>query len=205
MPQENLPERTLEYRRRRADERQALAETLEKLPEGQTTLELGCGHGHFLTALAEKSAADKKQMNWVGVDKNRERIERAQKKTQRAGLQVHWINAQVEDVLELWPADRKLSEVFILFPDPWPKAKHHKHRFVNEQLLGALAPKMAAGGRLYFRTDNEEYFAQGRALIEAHSRWEIDTQATWPEGLPATIFEGHHPVYQSVIARVPGK
>lgn len=202
MEGEELLPRTAEYIARRENEVRQLKEFLKNLPAGQYVLELGCGHGHFLAALAQKYVDEKRGLKFLGVDKNAERIERAQKKTDRAGLEVKWLNAKVEDVMEYWPAQAKLVEVFILFPDPWPKAKHHKHRFVNEGLLSALAPKMSAGGSLYFRTDNDEYFAEGRALLEAHPKWQIDGQAAWPEGLPATVFEGHHPVYQSVIARV---
>ncbi len=202
MSDEHLLPRTLEYRARREKELRELQEFLKNLPAGEYVLELGCGHGHFLTALAQKYVNEKRGLHFWAVDKNRERIERAQKKTQRAGLDVHWLNATVEDVFENWPAQVRVAEVFVLFPDPWPKSKHHKHRFVNEGLLNALVKKMTPQGRFYFRTDNEAYFEEGRALLQAHPQWEIDPHAPWPEGLPATVFEGHHPTYQSVIARV---
>lgn len=198
---QELP-RTQEYRQRRLDERAEVTAALQNLPAGNYVLELGCGHGHFLTALAKKYADEKRGLHFAAVDKNAERIERAQRKTDREGLEVLWLNAKVEDVVELWPERCRLAQVFVLFPDPWPKERHHKHRFFNKTLLDALAPKMTREGRLYFRTDNEDYFAVGMALLKAHKNWAIDTQASWPEGLPATVFEGHHPVYQSVVAGV---
>ena len=194
------PERTAEYIARRQAELQALKTPMETLPEGVCVLELGCGHGHFLTAYATKRVEEGARLGFVGVDKNPERIERAHKKSERAAVPINWLNAQIEDVLSLWPERCRIAEVFVLFPDPWPKLKQQKHRFVNEGLLEELSRRVSPGAHFYFRTDHEGYFAAVEELLAGSKKWQRTSEEAWPQGLPSTVFEGHHPRYQSLIA-----
>ena len=53
--------------------------------------------------------------------------------------------------------DQCLTRVFILFPDPWPKTRHHKRRLIQDDVIGELARTMKPGGRLRFATDWAEY------------------------------------------------
>jgi tRNA (guanine-N7-)-methyltransferase len=60
------------------------------------------------------------------------------------------------DLLEKLP-DYFLSALYILFPDPWPKLKHHKRRLINTQSLGLFAKKMKKQASLTIATDHEDY------------------------------------------------
>lgn len=53
--------------------------------------------------------------------------------------------------------DGSLDEAFLLYPDPWPKTRHHKRRFVSPTTLGELARVLKPGGTLHFATDIEDY------------------------------------------------
>lgn len=53
--------------------------------------------------------------------------------------------------------DASLDEVFLLYPDPWPKTRHHKRRFISNVTVGELARVLKAGGRFHFATDIEDY------------------------------------------------
>ena len=53
--------------------------------------------------------------------------------------------------------DRSIERVFVLFPDPWPKARHHKRRIIQPEMLVELARVLKPGGRLRFATDWAEY------------------------------------------------
>src|SRR5690606_12675900 len=53
--------------------------------------------------------------------------------------------------------DRCLGRVFVLFPDPWPKARHHKRRFVSTEMLTELARVMKKGAELRLATDDVDY------------------------------------------------
>lgn len=75
----------------------------------------------------------------------------------------------------LWPDDMDLvfdklpdgllSEIYILFPDPWPKSRHHKRRIINDVRLKLFAQKLKAGGKLYFVSDIDHYFDSAREII----------------------------------------
>src|SRR6185312_4628537 len=59
-------------------------------------------------------------------------------------------------VLEKLP-DNLLKRVYILFPDPWPKARHHKRRIISHTMLALLAKKIAPNGELIVATDHLDY------------------------------------------------
>ena len=167
-------------------------------PPAAITLEIGCGHGHFLTRFAEAH----RERFCLGIDILSDRLERANKKRNRAGLtNVHFHKAEAVELLECLPAGISFEEVFLLFPDPWPKKRHHKNRLVRADFLESLAARMAPGGRFYFRTDHAGYFADGREVLEQHPRWKIVPDAPWPFEEP-TVFQLKAPAYQSLVAVV---
>jgi tRNA (guanine-N7-)-methyltransferase len=188
---------SFEYPEEHKKQLQRLTALLNELPVGDYVLELGCGHGHFLSALA---VLEKGARNYVGVDKKHDRLARGQKKSDRIGMKVHWIWGSAGDVLDCWPENRIVRDCFVLFPDPWPKKRHWKHRFVNAAFLSSLARIWAPRSRLFFRTDHEGYFSDVWQLISESSLWQIDPVVQWPGPLPQTVFEEHHPRFDSLIA-----
>src|ERR1700735_4400804 len=74
-------------------------------------------------------------------------------------------------VIERLP-DASLGRVFILFPDPWRKARHHKRRVVSTPVLDALARAMKDGAELRLATDHVEYLRWMLALAPAHPAFE---------------------------------
>jgi tRNA (guanine-N7-)-methyltransferase len=161
------------------------------------SLELGCGHGHFLTAYAATHAAE----FCVGVDLLRERLERAKKKAGRMRLDnVSWVKGDADEVLSAWPDDLRVKRhIFILFPDPWPKRRHWKNRLIQREFLSQLAARCAPGARLCFRTDHAPYFAAARAEIAEHSEWDLDGASVWPHEV-VTVFQARAPSYESLVA-----
>jgi tRNA (guanine-N7-)-methyltransferase len=90
------------------------------LPDRAFVWELGCGHGHFLTAYA---AAHPDQL-CLGVDLSGERVARAQRKQHRAQLEnLYFLRADARLFLEALPPTAKCSAIYVLFPDPWPKLR----------------------------------------------------------------------------------
>ncbi len=149
------------------------------------TLELCCGHGHFLANLA----AERPELFHLGIDYCRERIARAERKQERSGRDnLRFIRAEVFEFLEAWPGDHAVSEVFILFPDPWPKRKHHKNRVFSARLLARLSAIGAPGAKLFFRTDSDDYFQQARRLGAQSPDWLAAGDEPWPLEY-ATIFQ----------------
>lgn len=141
------------------------------------TLEIGCGHGHFLAAYA----AAFPQEFCVGLDLISKRIERAERKRTLAALpNLAFFKAEATELLLALPPACRLGKIFFLFPDPWPKKRHHKNRLIQPEMLSRLAARSAAGTRLFFRTDHAEYFDWSRELIDAHEAWKTVPDADWP-------------------------
>lgn len=69
------------------------------------------------------------------------------------------IRLYTDDALKLLLklGDATLDEAFLLYPDPWPKTRHHKRRFVSATTLGELARVLKPGARFNFATDIEDY------------------------------------------------
>ncbi len=193
------PLRTAEYLARRdtlvADLKKTLREILTAKPH--VTLEIGCGHGHYLTGYA----AAHPHTFCLGIDLLKDRIARATRKRDRAGLpNLVFLQAEATDVLASLPASTTLSAVFILFPDPWPKRRHHKNRILQPEFLTALARKTSPCARLHFRTDYAPYFDDARRTLAAHPDWRLAASAeAWPFELK-TVFESRAATFQSLIA-----
>ena len=157
-------------------------------------LEAGCGHGHWLTDFALSRTAD----DFVGIDIIGDRIDRANRKAARAGLEnVRFLKAEAGEFLNLLPPGCSISSVYILFPDPWPKKRHWKNRLMNVAFLDELASRCQSGARLYFRTDHEGYFEWTRELMPEFASWRVDSDAAWPFERE-TVFQSKADSYQSL-------
>ncbi len=147
----------------------AVGETLEPKrlfarPVDAVWLEVGFGAGEHLAAQAEAHRAT----GFIGAETYINGI---------AGLLAR-ARAVALDNLRLWPADirlllpafapRSIARVFVLFPDPWPKARHHKRRLVAGPFLDELARIMVPGAELRVATDDEDYAAWVREELAAH-------------------------------------
>ena len=76
------------------------------------------------------------------------------------------------DVLAALPAV-SLGRAFILFPDPWPKTRHHKRRFLQMDMLDAFARVLKPGAELRFATDDPGYRVWALERLMAHPKFEI--------------------------------
>ena len=161
------------------------------------TLEIGSGHGHYLTAYAEAHP----QKLCIGIDIIGDRLERSARKSARAALtNIAWVHAEVTLFLEALPAETRLAEIFLLFSDPWPKRRHWKNRVFQPEFLTLLASRSAAGARLCFRTDHEEYFDYAQKIAVAHAEWSV-AEEVWPFELSSVFQERAENGHQSFIAR----
>ena len=161
------------------------------------TLEIGSGHGHYLTAYA---AAHPENL-CIGIDLIGDRLERSARKSTRAKLaNIAWMHADARLFVEALPADTALAEIFVLFSDPWPKRRHWKNRVIQPGFLTLLAAKAGKGARLYFRTDHAHYFEQVVSLINEHADWALAPHEPWPFELP-TVFQQRAKSHQSLVAQ----
>jgi tRNA (guanine-N7-)-methyltransferase len=159
--------------------------------------EIGCGHGHFLTAYAAAHPGE----FCVGVDTKAERVARAEKKRTRARLDnLRFVRAEARMFLEALTPEQRPATIWVLFPDPWPKRRHHKHRLLGEEFLRALAARVGQGARLCFRTDHGPYFGEVEAELAAHPDWRLAPEEPWPFE-HETVFQARAAEHRSLVAR----
>ena len=156
--------------------RAALVVAAAEIPAG-ATLEIGCGLGHWLVAYAESHPG----IPCVGCDLLTRRVARAEHKRRKRGLeQVRFLKADAVELLLAWPEDRPIARTVVLFPDPWPKARHHKNRLIQPTFLSLLAQRSSPGAELHFRTDHRDYAEWARERLEAHADWDLREDLPWP-------------------------
>ncbi|TVR47663.1 MAG: methyltransferase domain-containing protein [Puniceicoccaceae bacterium] len=184
---------------RRVRLREELAHLLEKV--SVVTWEIGCGHGHFLAAYAKAHPAE----FCLGIDLQGGRLARAERKRAASGLpNLAFLRAEARECLLEWPESTALGAVWVLFPDPWPKKRHHKNRLLGPDFLSLLARRARPGAPLYLRTDHADYFAAVAETLDQHSDWgatEIDPP--WPLD-QATIFQQRARRFHSLRTRRSG-
>jgi tRNA (guanine-N7-)-methyltransferase len=167
------------------------------LPEPRTLVwEIGCGHGHFLvryaTAFPEKFC--------VGIDLRLERLEKSGRKRDRAGLpNCHFLRAEAREFLNALPPGNTLTEIWALFPDPWPKKRHHKNRLFQAEFLDAVAARTRENAPFYFRTDHEEYFHAVEFTLRHLATWRVAPGTPWPMD-PLTVFQERAWQHHSLVA-----
>ncbi len=152
---------------------------------GDLTLEIGCGHGHWLVAYGAAHPDER----CVGIDLLGERLAKCEAKRARRGLgNVRFLKAEAGELLDALPADVRLTRVFLLYPDPWPKRRQNRKRFLQAANLDRLARACPPGARLAFRTDHADYHAAAGEALAAHPDWRVLPGAPWPFEAP-TFFQ----------------
>lgn len=148
-------------------------------------VDIGCGDGAFLAALAERFP----ERNFLGLEKLAGRVRRACKKASRLALpNVRFLRIESAYAIQYLLPPASVDVVHLLFPDPWPKKKHRRRRIVTSDFLTLVHRLLVPNGRFRVATDQKEYFAAMRELILPYAFVEM-TPAT--ETFPLTTFERH--------------
>ena len=145
-----------------------LLPALKDLGSNSFDLEIGCGHGHWLT---EYSMAFEKTL-FVGIDLITKRVEKADAKMKKRDLgNLLYYKAEAKEFISYLPDSVKINNTYLMFPDPWPKHRHHKRRLVQPSFLELLANKTQATGKLFFRTDFTPYYEWTTDQLEKSPFW----------------------------------
>ena len=159
--------------------------------------EAGCGHGHWLADYAEANPG----IICTGIDLISWRIRKGNEKKAKRGLEnLQFYKAELSEFLGALPASIRFDCTVLLFPDPWPKAKHHRRRMVQPSFLDEVARRTDREGKFCFRSDHRPYFDWTIEHLRKHPDWEIDESAKWPyEG--HTYFQSLMNEFYSVVAK----
>jgi tRNA (guanine-N7-)-methyltransferase len=154
------------------------------------TLEIGFGMGD---ALLEMAAAAPER-DFLGVEVHRPGIGRLLAGLDAAGLgNVRVIEGDAMQVLERMLDDGALERLLLLFPDPWPKKRHHKRRLLQPGFVDLAARRLAPGGVFHAATDWEPYAEQMLEVLEGCRLLEnvagVGCFAERPAYRPRTKFE----------------
>jgi tRNA (guanine-N7-)-methyltransferase len=127
-------------------------------------VELGCGDSTFIVNHARAHP----QRNFIGVERLGGRIRKLDRKGRRAGLtNLRGVRIESGYFLEYLMPPKSAAALHIYFPDPWPKRKHLKNRFINERFLEIARRVLTPNGIVYLRTDHEDYFEQMLTVFAA--------------------------------------
>jgi len=153
-------------------------------------VDLGCGDGLFLSQLAHLHP----EKNFLGIEKLASRVAKACRKS------AYLENVCVFNVESAYAVRYLLPEVsveafYLLFPDPWPKRRHHRRRIVTHEFLDSIHRALVEDGVFRIATDHRDYFEQIERLARGSaqkldglrpSNFEITEQDA---DLPLTKFE----------------
>jgi tRNA (guanine-N7-)-methyltransferase len=168
----------------------AIAAALFDVPVSQVWLEIGFGGGEHLVWQAQ----DHPDVGIIGCEPFEEGVVKVLALIEEQGLGN--IRVHPDDVRPLlrWLPERSLDRAFVLFPDPWPKARHRKRRLVATPLLDQIARVLKAGAELRLATDIGDYARTMLVALMRHPafRWTAKGPADWrtrPADWPPTRYE----------------
>jgi tRNA (guanine-N7-)-methyltransferase len=153
-------------------------------------LEIGFGGGEHLAA----QAARRPDVLFIGAEPFQNGVASALRHIEAKALtNVRLHDGDARELLTRLP-DASLERVFILFPDPWPKARHHKRRLLQTEVARELARVLKPGGRLRFASDWADYvdWSLRRLIATPGLSWTAEQAADWrkaPADHVATRYE----------------
>lgn len=146
-------------------------------------LEIGFGDGE---ALATMASADP-TANYLGLEVHRPGIGHLLLRAEALALtNLRVMCADAVEVLERQMPDDCLDQARIFFPDPWPKARHHKRRLIQPSFVALLVQKLKSGGQLHIATDCEDYARSILSILNATP--ELANQAPGHEFMPRPAY-----------------
>ncbi len=144
-------------------------------------IDLGCGDGSFLIEMAQHYP----ERNFLGVERLLGRVRGVCKRIHELGLtNIKVLRLESQYTLKYLLEPQSVSRLHLLCPDPWPKARHHKRRLVQQEFLHTLHQVLIPSGEFLFKTDHSEYYDWVLEEVELFNRSKPSqsfTQQPWPE------------------------
>jgi tRNA (guanine-N7-)-methyltransferase len=118
-------------------------------------VDIGCGRGRFLLARAQALP----DLNFLGIDRCTLRLKKIDRRAEIIGLtNIRLMQGDAIPLLARLP-EGSTSTVYVFFPDPWPKRRHHPRRLVSPQFIDLVFRALSPGGVIHLCTDHTEYYS----------------------------------------------
>jgi len=145
-------------------------------------IEIGAGRGDFIVARASTLP----QRNFLAVERAGAVAHSLSLRAERTGLSnLRVVRMDARPLVNLFLGDNSVSVYHIYFPDPWPKARHAKHRLFTPYFVANLARTLSTGGSLHIATDVQAYATAIFSMLERQGFRRIGIAAP---GLAETAF-----------------
>ena len=171
-------------------------------PRREVWLEIGFGGGEHMVHQATLNP----EAGLIGCEPFINGVAMLLGRIRAAGLRNLAIHpGDVRDLFDVLP-EASIARAFLLYPDPWPKARHHRRRFVNREFLDPLSRVLRPGAELRIATDIPDYVRQTLEQMQRHPAFvwlaegPQDWRTPWPDWAPTryeqkALREGRTPHY----------
>lgn len=160
------------------------------VPVSDIALEIGFGGGEYMIAQAQREA----NKGFIGVEPFVNGMAKALAAIDSTALRN--VRLHFEDAADLiaWLPERSLTRIDLIHPDPWPKRRHWKRRFVQDDMVTRLARILRPGGEFRFVTDIADYAAWTlqRLLRSRDFEWTAERADDWRRPWPGFLQTRYH-------------
>ena len=126
-------------------------------------VDLGCGDGSFICALAERMP----ERNFLGIERLLGRIRSAARKAATVG-NVRLLRMESSYAVRYLLPAGSVKTFYLLFPDPWPKRRHHRRRIVTPDFLNSIHTALKKNGIIYIATDHLDYLEKIKKIARSN-------------------------------------
>jgi tRNA (guanine-N7-)-methyltransferase len=162
-------------------------------------VDLGCGEGSFLCALAQRMPDE----NFLGIERLLNRVRTSARKA--AVLDnVRLLRMENSYAVRYLLPPKSVETFYLLFPDPWPKRRHHRRRILTTEFLSSIHTALRKNGSICIATDDVDYFGKIEEIAESDSGFTIgDANLDLPPSKFARLFrEKGAPVHLLVLRKI---
>lgn len=157
-------------------------------------IDLGCGYGHFLAAMAQTEPGT----NFIGIEVYAKGIQRAYQKIQTQQLSnVRLLHMTALAAFSTVFCSGQINAIYINFPDPWPKRRHARRRMLQPDLIKLLHDRLVIGGQIIIATDLEKYAQDMLRLLLTQP----GLQSQIPEGISNELADRVPTLYEEKFRR----
>jgi tRNA (guanine-N7-)-methyltransferase len=132
-------------------------------------IEFCSGNGDWIIEKARQNP----NQQWVAVEMQFERVQKIWSKMRNQNISnLLIVSGKAQEFVRYYLPDGCASEIYVNFPDPWPKDRHAKHRLIQPEFVNELSRIVEKGGKATYVTDDPTYCGQMVEQMHIHPKWE---------------------------------